>query len=159
MTETERNEHISKLADFPERLQNLINGLDDNQLNTQYRQGGWTIRQVVHHLADSHCNGYIRFRNALSQDYPPIGLYDPDSYSARGDYTALPLEPSLNILKGLHQRLVHLLHSLSDNDWQRRVNHPERGDLNVDDLLLTYSEHCDIHYGHINSHLEAMGWK
>ena len=122
-----RAAQIQTLRSLPEHLQAAVAGLTDAQLDTPYRDGGWTVRQVVHHVADSHANSYVRFKLALTEDWPTIKPYDEAAWANLADSRRLPVEPSLALIEALHARWVALLESLSEEDFQRGYKHPERG--------------------------------
>jgi uncharacterized damage-inducible protein DinB len=148
---------IASLADLPTELRNAVQGLNYSQLNTPYRDGGWTVRQTVHHLADSHMNAVIRIRLALTEDWPTIKPYDQAAWATLHDCTA-PIEWSLELLESLHARWVMLLQSLTDEQWQRGYRHPENGPQTVEVATLMYAWHSRHHVAHIN-HLRAReGW-
>lgn len=155
----QRENLIREIASAPERLKAALAGLDDAQLDTPYREGGWTVRQVAHHLADSHSNAYIRFRMALTADAPRIATYDQAKWAELADARTAPVELSLELLKNLHARWVLLLKSLQAADFSRTVNHPERGLITVDQNLALYAWHGRHHVGHITSLRKRMGWK
>src|SRR5580658_1353052 len=121
-----RAEQIQTLRLLPERLRAAVAGLSEPQLDTPYRDGGWTVRQVVHHLADSHANSYIRFKLALTEDCPTIKAYDEAAWARLPD-SRMPIEPSLAFVDGLHERLVGLLEGMKEEDFERVFLHPERG--------------------------------
>jgi len=152
-----RAAHIETLRLLPERMRAAVAGLNDAQLDTPYRDGGWTVRQVVHHLADSHANAYVRFKLALTEDWPTIKPYDEAAWARLPD-SKMPIEPSLEFLDGLHQRLVGILESLSDEDFQRGFNHPERGRMTLANNLALYDWHSRHHTAHITSLRSRMGW-
>ncbi len=152
-----RAAHIETLRRLPERLRAAVAGLSDAQLDTPYRDGGWTVRQVVHHLADSHANTYVRFKLALTEDCPTIKPYDEAAWARLPDARAA-IEPSLVFLDGLHQRLVALLQSMSEVDFQRGFNHPERGRITLATNLAIYDWHSRHHTAHITSLRSRMGW-
>ena len=158
LTTEKRQELIGQIRQLPQSLADLVGKLSDEQLDTPYGEGKWTIRQVVHHLADSHCNGLARFRWVLTEEYPTLKPYDQDRWARLVDARTLPLEPSLAILRGLHERWVILLESLSEDSWFRKGNHPEEGDVSIEDLLVAYANHGIKHLGHINGLLEVRGW-
>lgn len=135
---------------MPSRLSSSVQGLGDNQLNTPYREGGWTIRQVVHHLADSHINSYVRFRLALTEDTPTIRPYEESLWAELPDAKSLPLKPSLDLLDGLHNRWTMLLRHMTEQDFQRRLLHPELGELSLAWMLGLYAWHGRHHLAHIN---------
>jgi uncharacterized damage-inducible protein DinB len=139
-------------------MREAITGLKDNQLNTQYREGGWTVRQVVHHVPDSHLNAYIRFKWAMTEENPTIKPYDETAWAALKDSELTPVEVSLNLLESLHSRWAVLLRSLKPEDFQRKFVHPDSGPHDLDWLLNLYSWHGNHHLAHITSLRERMGW-
>jgi DinB superfamily len=153
ITPDERNGAIATLAELPELLRNAVDGLDGTQLNTPYRTGGWTVRQVVHHVADSHMNAFIRVRLALTEDWPTIKPYDEAAWATLHDSTA-PVEWSLELIESLHARWVMLLQSLEEAEWLRGYKHPESGPANVEMVTLLYAWHSRHHVAHI-THLRA----
>lgn len=146
----ERSALIDQIAATPANVRAAVARLTEAQLDKPYRPGGWTARQVVHHLADSHMNSYIRCKLALTESEPTIKPYDQDAWSTLADM-ALPVGLSLDILDGMHQRWVVLLRSLSDEDFARRFVHPELGPLRLDQNLALYAWHGRHHTGHILS--------
>jgi hypothetical protein len=152
-----RAAQIETLRLLPERLGAAVAGLNDAQLDTPYRDGGWTVRQVVHHFADSHANSYIRFKLALTEDSPTITAYDEAAWARLPDST-LAIEPSLAFITGLHQRLVALLESMSEEDFERGFNHPERGRVSLATNLAIYDWHSRHHTAHINRLRSRKGW-
>jgi uncharacterized damage-inducible protein DinB len=156
-TPESRAANIETLRLLPERLRAAIKGLSDAQLDTPYREGGWTVRQVVHHLADSHANSYIRFKLALTEDSPTIKPYDEAAWARLPD-SHIPVEPSLDFVAGVHARLVALLESMTDEDFQRSFNHPERGPMTLGTNLALYDWHSRHHTAHITKLRERMGW-
>jgi DinB family protein len=155
----QRRDFIETLAQTPARLRAAIAGLTAEQLNTPYRPEGWTVRQVVHHLPDSHMNAYVRFKLALTENEPAIKPYDEARWAELADSRDTPIEVSLTLLDALHQRWVTLLRSMHAEDFARRLNHPERGVLTLDEMLSTYEWHSRHHVAHITSLRERMGWK
>jgi hypothetical protein len=146
----QRLAQIDTLQLLPERLRAAVKGLSDTQLDTPYRDGGWTVRQLVHHIADSHMNSYVRFKLALTEDWPTIKPYDEAAWALLPD-SVLPIETSLVLLAALHDRWVALLESMSDADFQRGFNHPERGRQNLATALALYDWHSRHHTAHITS--------
>ncbi|MDC8006328.1 putative metal-dependent hydrolase [Aureisphaera galaxeae] len=154
------NEAITILEIFPENLKELLQGITKEELNTPYREGGWTVRQVVHHLADSHHNSYIRFKWTLTEDNPTIKAYNEAAWAALGDYATAPIAWSIDHLENIHHKLVHLLRMLTTDQWERTFVHPETGaTMNLRTLALMYSWHSMHHYTHIKNALskEAVG--
>jgi len=156
----ERKEHIEEIAAAPAHFQEATRGLDDWQLDTPYRPGGWTVRQVVHHFADSHINAYVRFRLALTENEPVIKPYDEKRWAELADARGAPLELSLQLIDSLHQRWVDLLRSFSEADFARTFRHPELPEpVRLDTYLASYAWHCRHHAAHITSLRQRMGWK
>lgn len=158
LTDVEREERISALARHPERLRVAVDGLDRDQLDTPYRDGGWTVRQVVHHLVDSHVNAYVRFKLAVTEDRPTICTYEQDRWASLPEAQSGPIEPSLAILDGLHERWVAFLSELDAAAFARGLEHPELGTLTVDQLLEIYAWHCPHHEGHITALRARRAW-
>jgi hypothetical protein len=160
ITEATKNEWIQTLADFPLQLENLVKDLSDAQLDTPYRDGGWTIRQVVHHCSDSHHHSYIRFKWALTEDQPVIKAYHEGEWAKLFDTKTAPIQMSIDHLKAVHFKLVYLLRGLSDKDLERSFVHPESGDTVVlRKNIGIYAWHCNHHYAHIESLLIRKGWR
>jgi hypothetical protein len=153
----ERTDAIATLAELPEQLRNAVDGLSFAQLSTPYRDGGWTLRQLVHHVADSHMNALIRIKLALTEDWPTIKPYDEKAWATLHDVAA-PIEWSLELVESLHARWVMLLQSLTEAQWHRGYNHPESGPTTVEAATLLYAWHSRHHVAHI-THLRAKeGW-
>ncbi len=146
---------VRDLAELPEFLRNAVNGLDDEQLETPYRTGGWTVRQLVHHIADSHMNAFVRVRLALTEDSPAICTYDEKAWAGLHDSVASPVEWSLELIEALHARWVMMLQSLDEAQWARAFVHPERGPQTVEQATLLYAWHSRHHVAHI-THLRAQ---
>jgi hypothetical protein len=153
-----RAAHIQTLRLLPERLRAAVSGLNDSQLDTPYREGGWTLRQVVHHLADSHANAYIRCKLALTEDWPTVKTYDEAAWANLADSRLLPIEGSLALVEALHGRWVALLESLSDEDFQKGYEHPQQGRQNLAKALAIYDWHSRHHTAHIASLRARQGW-
>jgi uncharacterized damage-inducible protein DinB len=153
----ERVGWIKEIARAPHDLRAAVSNLSKEQLDTPYRPGGWTVRQVAHHVPDSHLNAYVRFKLALTEDQPTIKPYDEARWATLAD-TALPVEASLNLLEALHLRWVHLLESMSDQDFQRRFVHPESGPWRLDQYLSQYAWHGRHHIAHITELRGRMSW-
>ena len=156
--EGDRRIFIDAIAEAPARLASAVSGLNEQQLDTAYRPGGWTVRQVVHHLPDSHMNAYIRFKLALTETEPTIKPYDEARWAELGDSKATPIETSLALLENLHVRWVVLLRSLAPKDWHRRYHHPQWGLVTLQNALAEYSWHGRHHVAHITALRERMGW-
>jgi uncharacterized damage-inducible protein DinB len=159
LSEDERRRAIEDIAAAPERLRMAVAGLSSQQLDTPYRPGGWTVRQVVHHVPDSHMNAYTRFRLALTEDEPTIRPYDEGRWAKLEDACHAPPGMSLDLLEALHLRWVLLLRSMQAGDFARTLKHPERGVMTLDDMLWLYAWHGRHHVGHVTSLRERMGWK
>ncbi len=149
---------IEQIAEAPARMRAAVSGLDNAQLDTPYRQGGWTVRQVVHHVPDSHMNSYVRFRLALTEDNPVIKTYEEARWAELADARAMPIEPSLVLLASLHARWVPLLRSLGEADWKRGFRHPELGPVRLEQNAALYAWHGRHHVAHIIALRERMGW-
>lgn len=150
---------ISELESLPEKLSKIVSPLTNDQLQTPYREGGWTIRQVVHHLADSHAQGFFRFKLALTEDHPTIKTYHEDLWAQCFDSTMVSIKPSLRILEGIHQRWTLLMHSMTDKDWKMTYFHPERRrDYPLDEIAGLYAWHGRHHYRHIQDLLLRQRW-
>lgn len=158
VTEAHRSQWIGVIAQTPTALSTAIEGLSPVQLDTPYRPGGWTVRQVVHHLVDSHLNSYIRFRLALTEAQPQIKPFDEAAWAELADARTAPVELSLGLLAGLHARWVLLLQSLSRADFARTLQHPQSGTLNLDQMLGLYAWHGAHHVAHITGLRERNGW-
>jgi uncharacterized damage-inducible protein DinB len=153
----ERSSAVATLAELPEQLRNVVEGLDSEQLNTPYRDGGWTLRQVVHHIADSHVLAFTRAKFALTEEWPTIQPFDEEAWAKLHDMAA-PVEWSLELIESLHARWVMLLQSLDDQQWKRGYKHPEKGPITLEVATLTYAWHSRHHVAHI-SHMRAKeGW-
>ncbi len=156
--DTMRIEFIQRIANTPSEVKAAVLGLTEKQLDTPYREGGWTVRQVVHHLPDSHINSYVRFRLALTEDEPTIKPYVEHLWAELYDARTAPVALSLQLLEALHDRWVVLLRSLKPSDFSRTFRHPEHGARNLDWLLQLYAWHGRHHVAHITSLREKMKW-
>jgi hypothetical protein len=149
---------VRDLGEMPEQMRNAIDGLSEEQLATPYRDGGWTVRQLVHHVADSHMMAFARVRLALTQENPTVNAYDENTFALMYDSLAAPVEWSLEIIESLHARWVMMLQSLDDEQWQRCFLHPERGPQTIEVATLLYAWHSRHHVAHV-THLRAeKGW-
>ena len=159
ITPARRTEWIAEIADAPARFREAVHGLTDAQLDTPYRPGGWTVRQVVHHVPDSHLNAYVRIRLALTEDTPTIKPYEEARWAELPDARTLPVEASLALLEGLHVRWVGLLRGLGAAEGARQFHHPEHGRLiTVDELIAMYAWHGEHHIAHVTSLRARNGW-
>ena len=156
--EEELSDFIDQIAQTPARLRAAIAGLSDAQMETPYRPGGWSVRQVVHHVPDSHINSYVRFRLALTEDDPVIKPYEEGRWAELPDARAMPVEPSLALLDSLHARWVPLLRSLKPADWKRSFRHPELGPVRLEQNAALYAWHGRHHVAHVTRLRERMGW-
>jgi len=153
------SEKIADIASFPERLKKEVSSLTNEQLNTQYRPDGWTIRQVIHHCADSHMNCYIRIKWALTEENPIIKFYYEDRWSELYDNTTMPIEPTLSLLDGLHFRLAYLMKNLNNKDLKKSFIHPANNkEYKIDEILGTYAWHSNHHLAHITELKKRKGW-
>ncbi|MDH5610194.1 MAG: putative metal-dependent hydrolase [Cyclobacteriaceae bacterium] len=149
---------VDVLESFPFRVFQVAGDLSPAQLDWAYRPGGWTIRQVVHHCADSHMNSFVRFKWALTESKPVIKAYEEAKWARLADSYTAPIEPSLSLLDALHQRWVYLLRSLSENDRKRTYVHPETNrEISLATTIGMYAWHCEHHYTHILQALEFEG--
>jgi hypothetical protein len=153
----DRAKAIDKIAAVPSAMRDAVRGLGDAQLDTPYREGGWTVRQVVHHVADSHVNAYVRCKLTLTEESPPAKGYDENAWSKLPD-VALPIEPSLALIDAIHLRLVACLRAAPAAAFARACLHSEKGRLTLDDLLTTYAWHGPHHIAHITTLRRAKGW-
>lgn len=155
---TDLTQFLDQIEAAPARMRAAVSGLSDAQLGTPYRPGGWTVRQVVHHVPDSHMNSYVRFRLALTEDSPTIKPYEEARWAELSDARTLPVEPSLALLESLHARWVPLLRSLSAADWKRTFRHPELGLVSLENNAALYAWHGRHHVAHITSLRDRMQW-
>ncbi len=153
-----RNHAIDEIAVLPTAMRHAVEGLSAAQLETPYRDGGWTVRQVVHHVPDSHMHAYVRVKFALTEESPTIRPYDEAAWSLLPDVAAVPIDVSLSLLDGIHARWVACLRGLDDDQFARPFVHPELGPQRVDMSLLRYAWHGRHHVAHITSLRTRMGW-
>ena len=158
ITPERRREWIARIAAMPARFRAAVAGLSPEQLDTPYRDGGWTVRQLVHHLPDSHMNAYVRFKLALTEDNPPVKTYEEALWAQLPDTHDTAPEVSLALLDALHTRWINLLAALDDAQWRRTLHHPEWGGIALDTLLAQYAWHGDHHVAHVTALRERMGW-
>ena len=149
---------IDQIDETPAHMRAAVAGLSDSQLDTPYRPGGWTVRQLAHHVPDSHINSYTRFRLALTEDEPVIKPYEEARWAELADARTLPIEPSLVLLESLHARWVPLLRSLSDAEWKRTFRHPELGLVRLEQNAALYAWHGRHHVAHITALRKRNGW-
>lgn len=158
LTPAERTAAIAVLEAFPAQLRAAVAGLSDAQLDTPYRDGGWTVRQVVHHVPESHMHAYCRVKFALTEDNPEIKPYNEAAWSALPDQATAPVEASLRLIDGVHGRLVTLLRLLAPAQHARTLRHPENGPMTIDDVTAMYAWHSRHHLAHIVNLKQRKGW-
>jgi uncharacterized damage-inducible protein DinB len=158
MSEQQRNEHLANIEQTPVRMRAAVAGLTQQQLDTPYRDGGWTVRQLVHHVPESHMNSYIRFKLALTEDEPTIKPYMEDRWAELPDARNEPIDVSLALLDSLHKRWMALLRAMKPEEWQRTFRHPDLGLMTLEKTLALYSWHGRHHTGHITALRDKMGW-
>jgi uncharacterized damage-inducible protein DinB len=156
--DAERQKFLRDVEEAPAKLKAAVQGLSERQLDTPYREGGWTVRQVVHHVPDSHLNSYIRFKWALTEEQPTIKAYYEDRWAELPDTKTTPIQVSLALLECLHQRWTNLLRSFKVDDWNKTLRHPEMGLMTLDQMLALYAWHGRHHVAHITALRERMGW-
>jgi uncharacterized damage-inducible protein DinB len=157
-TPARRQQAIDALAATPAKLRAATKGLNDSQLDTPYRDGGWTVRQVVHHVPDSHLNAYVRLKLALTEEKPRIKPYDQEAWANLADSRSTPIEVSLTLLSTVHDRWDRLWRSMKPEQFARVLVHPEHGERNVDWLLFLYEGHGRHHTAHITELRKQKGW-
>jgi len=158
LTAAERADAIEMISGHPERMRAAVAGLSDAQLDTPYREGGWTVRQVVHHVVDSHLNAYVRFKLGVTEDEPTIGTYEEARWAELPDGKGGPVEGSLELLDALHRRWVSFLRALGREDFSRTLNHPEVGCMTLDRLLELYAWHGPHHEAHVTTLRRRREW-
>lgn len=158
LTPEERTAAVRVIAETPAKLREAVRGLDDAQLDTPYRPGGWTVRQVVHHVPDSHLNAYIRMKLALTEEGPTVRRYDEGRWAMLPEAATAPVEVSLVLLEGLHHRWSLALAALTPEDWQRTFHHPEMGLQTIEKLVALYAWHGPHHIAHIHALRQREGW-
>ena len=158
LTEEQKQKSLDDIASAPANLRKAVKGLSEAQLDTPYRPDGWTVRQVVHHVPDSHMNAYIRFKLALTEDEPTIKPYAEDRWAKLADTKSTPTGVSLTMLESLHDRWVRLLRSLGPEDWKRTFRHPEMGAMTLEKTLALYAWHGRHHVAHVTALRERSGW-
>ena len=146
------------IADTPSQMRAAVAGLDRDQLDTPYRPDGWTVRQVTHHVPDSHMNAFIRFKLALTEDAPTIKPYDEGAWARLPDALHDDIETSLNLLEAVHTRWLRVIDGMADTDFQRELTHPEIGRITLDTLLQIYAWHGPHHVSHVRGLRERRGW-
>jgi uncharacterized damage-inducible protein DinB len=153
-----RKHHLEQIAALPAKFRRALTGLDQKQLDIPYREGGWTLRQLAHHVPDSHMNAYVRFKLALTENIPTIKPYEEAAWARLKDTEVTSIEVSLALLDALHIRWVNLLRGMRPDDFQRKLNHPESGVQTLDRMLALYSWHGNHHLAHVTGLRERMKW-
>ena len=159
ISDQDRQAFIQQIEEAPAALWSAAVGLSDEQFDTPYRDGGWTVRQVIHHLADSHMNAFVRFKLAMTEDQPAVKTYNQERWAELPDAKTVPVVVSLNLFDSVHKRFVALLRSMSAADFARTMNHPEQGIVSLDFYLSLYAWHGRHHVAQITSLRERNGWK
>ncbi len=158
LTQEQKAKFLDDIEQTPARLEASVRGLSDKQLDTPYREGGWTVRQVVHHVPDSHLNSYMRFKLALTEDEPMIRPYMEDRWAELPEAKTAPIGLSLELLSSLHKRWMLMLRALQPADWKRTFRHPEIGLMTLEKNLALYAWHGKHHVAHVTGLRERMGW-
>lgn len=158
LTPAEREEAIAAIAAVPALLRSAVAGLTDAQLDTPYRPGGWTVRQVIHHVPDSHLNAYVRFKLALTEEHPRIRTYEEARWAELPEARTAPVEVSLALVEALHDRWVRSLRALAPEEFSRTLDHPDHGTLVLDSLLAIYAWHGRHHTAHVTELRRREGW-
>src|SRR6185503_8584571 len=158
VTPAARQASIAAIREAPAGLRAAVRGLSESQLNTPYRDGGWTVRQVVHHVPESHMNAFTRFKLALTETNPTIKPYNEDAWVKLGDVARTPVETSVVLLEALHERWVTLLDAMGPADFERPLTHPENGPMTLDRMLQLYAWHGRHHVAHVTALRAREGW-
>jgi uncharacterized damage-inducible protein DinB len=158
LTDEQKQKCVDQIEQAPTHLRAAVKGLPDSQLDTPYRPEGWSVRQLAHHIPDSHLNAYIRFKLALTEDAPTIKPYAEDRWAQLADSRTTPIEVSLTLLDSLHYRWIRLLRSLQPDDWKRTFRHPELGEVSLEKNLALYAWHGRHHVAQITNLRERNGW-
>jgi uncharacterized damage-inducible protein DinB len=158
-SQEEKEARLADILFLPRMLEYAVLNLNDDQIQTPYRDGGWTVNQVIHHVADSHMNAFIRFKLGLTEDNPTIKPYIQSAWGDTADVTAVPVNLSITLLHSLHHRWYELLKTISDDQWERTIYHPEQErKITLWELLLIYAWHGKHHAAHVTNLREQMGW-
>ena len=156
--DTMRADYIDEIAALPRAFRAAVEGLTPDQLDTPYRPDGWTVRQLVHHIPDSHVNAYVRLKLALTEDEPVIKPYEEHLWAELDDSRTTPIATSLTLLDALHDRWVRVWRAMAPGDFQRRFRHPEAGTLSLDQALALYAWHGRHHLAHVTTLRQRNGW-
>jgi uncharacterized damage-inducible protein DinB len=158
-SQEEKEARLADILFLPRMLEYAVLNLKDDQIQTPYRDGGWTVNQLIHHVADSHMNAFIRFKLGLTEDNPTIKPYNQDAWVDTADVTAVPVNLSITLLHSLHHRWYELLKTITDEQWERTIYHPEQErKITLWELLLIYAWHGKHHAAHVTNLREQMGW-
>jgi uncharacterized damage-inducible protein DinB len=158
-SQEEKEARLADILFLPRMLEYAVLNLNDDQIQTPYREGGWTVNQVIHHVADSHMNAFIRFKLGLTEDNPTIKPYIQNEWGETADVTEVPVNLSITLLHALHHRWYELLKSITDEQWERTIYHPEQErKITLWELLLIYAWHGKHHAAHVTNLREQMGW-
>jgi uncharacterized damage-inducible protein DinB len=158
-SQEEKEARLADILFLPRMLEYAVLNLNDDQIQTPYREGGWTVNQVIHHVADSHMNAFIRFKLGLTEDNPTIKPYIQSAWGETADVTAVPVNLSITLLHSLHHRWYELLKTMTDDQWERTIYHPEQErKITLWELLLIYAWHGKHHAAHVTNLREQMGW-
>jgi len=158
LSEEQKTRFLDEIEQTPARLKAAVQGLSAQQLDTPYRGGGWTVRQVVHHVPDSHMNSYMRFKLALTEEEPTIRTYMEDRWAELPEARTAPIELSLGLLENLHKRWMLMLRAIPEADWKRTFRHPALGLMNLERTLALYAWHGRHHVAHVTELRKRMGW-
>jgi uncharacterized damage-inducible protein DinB len=158
LSDEQKRAFLDDIEQTPAKLRAAVAGLSEKQLDTPYRPEGWTVRQVVHHMPDSHMNSYVRFKLALTEDEPTIKPYAEDRWAELADSQSTPIEVSLTLLESMHNRWVRLLRSLTPEEWKRTFRHPDLGPMTLEKTLALYAWHGKHHVAHITELRKRMAW-
>lgn len=158
LTEDQKLKFLDDVEQTPTRLRAAVQGLSEQQLDTPYRDGGWTVRQLVHHVPDSHVNSYVRFKLALTEEEPTIRPYMEDRWAELPEAKTAPVELSLGLLESLHKRWNLTMRAIKPNEWKRTFRHPEMGSMNLEKALALYAWHGRHHVAQVTALREKMGW-
>lgn len=159
ISDQDLDRYIKTIKDFPGKLKLLVEHWTDDQLDTQYREGGWKVRQLINHISDSHMNSFIRFKLALTEDNPTIKTYDEAKWAELQDSFSIEIKPALQLLKGLHKRWVYEMKALTNRDFACTFFHPEQNrNISLRESIAFYAWHCNHHYAHIENLKKEQGW-
>jgi uncharacterized damage-inducible protein DinB len=158
VSQARRQQAMDEIASTPAKLRAAVKGLNDTQLDTPYREGGWTVRQLVHHIPDSHLNAYVRLKLALTEESPTIKPYDEAAWANLADSNSTPIEVSLTLMDSIHDRWVRIWRSLKPEQFARKLVHPDSGERTVDWMLFLYEWHGKHHTAHITELRKQKGW-